>query len=224
MKNIKNITWGVVFVLAGVLVVLNGFGVVDFKLFFDGWWTLLIIVPCLNGLLFDRDKLGNLTGLLLGVLLLLWRQNILPSKAIGLSIGGAILVCFGIRMIWGSIRKKESGLKFKFNKKSKKSKSGCAVFAGCDLDFNGKVFDGADLVAVFGGVECDLRHAIIEKDCVIDAVAIFGGIDILLPPHVNVRTDAFSIFGGLDDLTTSDPNGVTIYVNGVCIFGGIEIQ
>ena len=224
MKNIKNITWGVVFVLAGVLVVLNGFGVVNFKLFFDGWWTLLIIVPCLNGLLFDRDKLGNLTGLLLGVLLLLWRQNILPSKAIGLSIGGAILVCFGIRIIWGSIRKKESGLKFKFNKKSEKSKSGCAVFAGCDLDFNGKVFDGADLVAVFGGVECDLRHAIIEKDCVIDAVAVFGGIDILLPPHVNVRTDAFSIFGGLDDLTTSDPNGVTIYVNGACIFGGIEIQ
>ena len=123
MKNIKNITWGVVFVLAGVLVVLNGFGVVDFKLFFDGWWTLLIIVPCLNGLLFDRDKLGNLTGLLLGVLLLLWRQNILPSKAIGLSIGGAILVCFGIRMIWGSIRKKKSGLKFKFNKKSKKAKA-----------------------------------------------------------------------------------------------------
>lgn len=224
MRNIKNITWGVVFVLAGVLIVLNGFGVVDFKLFFDGWWTLLIIVPCLNGLLFDRDKLGNLTGLLLGVLLLLWRQNILPSKAIGISISGAILVYCGIRMIWGGFRKKKFGAEFKINKKTKKDKSGCAVFAGCDLDFNGKVFDGADLVAVFGGVECDLRHAIIEKDCVIDAVAVFGGIDILLPPHVNVRTDAFSIFGGLDDLTTSDPNGVTIYINGVCIFGGIEIQ
>ena len=93
------------------------------------------------------------------------------------------------------------------------------------MDFNGKVFDGAELVAVFGGVECDLRNAIIEKDCVIDAVAVFGGIDILVPPHVTVRTDAFSIFGGLDDVTSStNPDGVTLYVNGVCVFGGIEIK
>ena len=216
--------WGIIFVLAGVLVGLNGLGIIDFKLFFDGWWTLLIIIPCLNGVLFDRDKTGNLIGLLLGIILLLWRQNILPSRVIGVSIGAAILIGCGIRMIWGGLRKKKDNTKIKIDRKSKQIKSGCAVFSGCDMDFSGRVFEGADLVAVFGGVECDLRQAIIEKDCVIDAVAIFGGIDILVPTHVNVRTDAVSFFGGLDDLSTSNPDGVTIHITGVSIFGGIDIK
>mgnify|MGYP003305975308 CR=1 FL=1 len=34
------------------------------------------------------------------------------------------------------------------------------------MDFENVIFDGADLTAVFGGIECDLRKAIIESDIV----------------------------------------------------------
>ena len=225
MKSMKNAIWGVVLVLAGVLLVLNGFGVVDFELFFDGWWTLLIIIPCLNGLLFDRDKLGNLIGLMVGALLLLWRLELIPSRMIWVILVASVLVGIGIKLIFGDLLHRSSRPKIKFKKGKNKSEGGCAVFAGCDMDYNGKVFEGADLVAVFGGVECDLRQAIIEKDCEIDAVAVFGGIDILVPPHVNVRTNAFSIFGGTDDLTSSEASDrVTIHINSVCVFGGIDVK
>ena len=38
-----------------------------------------------------------------------------------------------------------------------------------------KKFNGANLTAVFGGVKCDLRNAIIEEDALINACSVFGG-------------------------------------------------
>lgn len=79
---------------------------------------------------------------------------------------------------------------------------------------------------MFGGIKCDLRGAIIEKDCVINASAVFGGVDIFLPAYVNVKVRSNSIFGGVSDKKhrNSPQNTVTVYVNGSGMFGGVEIQ
>ena len=61
------------------------------------------------------------------------------------------------------------------------------------------MFYGTELNAIFGGVDCDLRGAFIEQDCVIKANAIFGGIDIYVPEGVNVKVHSTSIFGGVDN-------------------------
>ena len=93
------------------------------------------------------------------------------------------------------------------------------------MNFDGQVFDGCELTAIFGGVECDLRRAIIEKDCHIRATAIFGGIDIRVPRGVNVKVSSTNIFGGTDDECDRDPSSdVTIYVEAVSIFGGVDIK
>lgn len=46
MNNIKNILWGIILVIIGVIIGLNTMGITDIDIFFDGWWTLVIIVPC----------------------------------------------------------------------------------------------------------------------------------------------------------------------------------
>ena len=46
MKKVSNILWGIIFVAAGVILALNAIGITHIDLFFDGWWTLFIIVPC----------------------------------------------------------------------------------------------------------------------------------------------------------------------------------
>lgn len=51
-------------------------------------------------------------------------------------------------------------------------------FSGQNVKFDGEKFNGTELTAVFGGVKCDLTKAIIEKDVVINATCIFGGVDI----------------------------------------------
>ena len=102
---------------------------------------------------------------------------------------------------------------------------GCATFSGCNMIFDGEVFEGAELTAVFGGVKCDLRNAIIEKDCAITVSSTFGGIDILVPQGVNVKTNTNSIFGGVSNKAkNSKDNTVTIYISGTCMFGGVDIK
>ena len=72
-------------------------------------------------------------------------------------------------------------------------------------------------------MECDLRNAIIEKDEVIKATAIFGGIDILVPDNVNVKVDSNSIFGSVDNKTKAHTDAPTLYISAICLFGGIDI-
>lgn len=105
-------------------------------------------------------------------------------------------------------------------------KTGCATFSGQDLNFDGEAFDGAELTAVFGSVKCDLRHAVIEKDCAITATSIFGGIDILVPDHVNVKITSNSAFGGVSEKNhrPTVQDAVTVYINATCMFGGVEIK
>ena len=106
----------------------------------------------------------------------------------------------------------------------KNPKSGCAAFSGCDLNYNGEVFEGAELTAVFGGVKCDLRNAIIEKDCAIQMSAIFGGIYIFVPAGINVKVSSNCIFGGVSNKTTAHKDAPTVYISGTCMFGGVEIK
>lgn len=114
----------------------------------------------------------------------------------------------------------------KLNDKRNGANTYCATFSGQKVKFDEELFTGADLTAVFGGVECDLRNAIIESDVVINASSIFGGIDILAPSNVKVKTKSTSIFGGVENKsnTNGEENTHTIYVNGTAIFGGVEIK
>ena len=75
-KTLKGILWGLVIILVGVAIALKIIGI-PFSLFFDGWWTLFIIVPCAFGLITEKSKTGNLIGILIGVGLLLAARDII---------------------------------------------------------------------------------------------------------------------------------------------------
>ena len=60
MKKAGSVLWGIVLIAAGVIWALNEFNVTSINVFFDGWWTLFIIVPCAIGLFTEREKTGNI--------------------------------------------------------------------------------------------------------------------------------------------------------------------
>ena len=62
MNNSKNIMWGIVLVVIGIVIGTNNLGITNIDVFFDGWWTLFIIVPCFIGLFSNEDKMGNIIG------------------------------------------------------------------------------------------------------------------------------------------------------------------
>ena len=127
-------------------------------------------------------------------------------------------------LLTGIFGNKENEIIAKIKSDGGETKVGCAIFSGCDLNYGGEVFEGAELTAVFGGVECDLRNAIIEKDCAIQVSAIFGGIDIFVPAGINVKVSSNSIFGGISNKTDLHKDAPTIYISGTCMFGGVEIK
>ena len=225
MKKVSSVLWGIVLIAAGVLLALNLFNITDINLFFDGWWTLFIIVPCAIGLFTEREKTGNLIGIAIGVLLLLCCQDILSFAMVWKLIVPAIIVIIGLKLILsGLFGNKANEIMKQMKEDGKEPPVGCATFSGCDVNYDDQVFEGAQLTAAFGGITCDLRKAIIEKDCAITASAIFGGIDILVPENVNVRVNSNSIFGGVSNKTTTHKDAPTIYISGTCMFGGVEIK
>lgn len=45
----KNIILGLILIILGVIIGLNTFGITSIDIFFDGWWTLFIIIPAILG-------------------------------------------------------------------------------------------------------------------------------------------------------------------------------
>lgn len=232
MKSIRSILWGIVFIALGVIIAgktLNLFSIDT--IFFDGWWTLFIIVPSFIDLFKRGSKTGNLIWLTIGVLLLLSCQDILNFGQVAKLILPAILIIVGLSFIFKDVWKSKVSKRIKELNEKKKDGNGynhqyAATFSGLKLNFENEIVDSMDLDAVFGGIEMDLRNSIINDDVVINATAIFGGIDIKVPNNVNVKVKSTSIFGGVsnDKANIDDPMAKVIYVNGSGVFGGVSIK
>jgi predicted membrane protein len=222
MKNLKRIIFGIMLVAAGTIFALNTLKITDIDIFFKGWWTLFIIIPCFVNLVSGHDISGNIAGVALGVLLLLCTRDILDWSMMWKLFIPAVIIIAGLKMLFSGIFGKK-----KKNRKIKKRNG--AIFGGCNMKCDGEVFEGAELSTLFGGVNCDVSNAIIEKDCTINAYTCFGGISIRVPASVHVETSSACTFGAVIDNTQKNnenvPDGApTIYINASVNFGGIKIS
>lgn len=229
MRNkIGNILWGIAFIVVGLGFAGNVLFHWNFSIFFSGWWTLFIIVPCVISIIQNGFGWFNTIGTIFGVLLLLSR--LLPGIFGGISLGGLIfpliLVGVGLSILFGhrfSNRKVYARLEGEANGEFPDYS---AVFGGRSVMCAHEKFVGASLSAVFGGVDLNLRDAIIDGDVMIKANAVFGGIDIFLPPNVNVKVNCTPLFGGVSNKTVPNAGSdtPTVYITGNCMFGGIELK
>lgn len=224
MRKAKRVIWGLILIVLGVTFALSALDIVKVDIFFDGWWTLFIILPCTVSFFTEGNKFGNFIGIALGVFWLLDCQDIIPDGVFWKLFVPVIVVLIGLRMVFSALFGKKRKMIVEVKKNGKDVKHGCAVFSGCDMNYNGQNFDGADLVAVFGGVDCDISGAIIENDCSINLFVVFGGIDIIVPENINVKFNSTCIFGGTSNKKDSVEGAPTVYINGVCLFGGVEVK
>lgn len=228
MNKISSLMWGLVLVALGVIFGLNALEITNIDVFFDGWWTLFIIVPCAIGLISDKDKTGNLIGLIIGVVLLLAVRDIISFEIVSKLAVPVILVIVGLSIIFkNTIATKVTNKIKELNNNNNDLFSYNATFSGENVKFPNKEFTGANINAVFGQVDVDLRDSVIEKEAVINSSAIFGGVDILVPQNINVVVKSTSIFGGTDNKVKNNKNSEelpTLYINAFNLFGGVEIK
>ncbi len=225
MKNFGNILWGIVFITVGLIFGLNAMGITNINIFFNGWWTLFIIIPCLISYIKQPTKWGNLVGILIGILLLLASQKIITFEVIWKMIIPMIFILIGLGMIFGNAINKKVNEKIKELNKTCEEEY-CATFAGQEIKLDEEELKNISVNAIFGGIDIDASNAIVSEDKIINVSAIFGGVDIKVPRNVNVKVKSTPIFGGVDSKikNTNDANIPTIYVNAFCLFGGADIK
>ncbi|WP_340556582.1 DUF1707 SHOCT-like domain-containing protein [Streptomyces sp. GSL17-111] len=82
-------------------------------------------------------------------------------------------------------------------------------------------------VAVWGGGEIDLREARFEdREIVIRATAVMGGVHIVVPPDAEVTVGGVGIMGGFDHSATGGgaPGAVRVKVTGLAFWGGVSVE
>ena len=100
MKKFQNVLWGTVIIAIGIVIGLNSLGITNINIFFNGWWTLFIIVPSFIGLFKKDNRIWSLIWLIVGIILLLCAQNILSFAIIRKLILPCLLIAIGISIIF----------------------------------------------------------------------------------------------------------------------------
>ena len=222
----ENVLWGLGFIIVGILVLVNALGILEINVFFKGWWTLFIIVPCFVNIFKDNDKTASIIGTVFGILLLLAVRDVINFDLLWKILLPLVLIIIGLSLIFKD--KVSDKVKDEIKKLNKNSKDEyTATFSGQDLNFDDEEFKGCELNAIFGGIKCNIKNAKLKDDVVINASSIFGGITLYVPKDVNVKVVSNSIFGGVSgnyNKNKNDKKGKTIYVNATCLFGGVEIK
>jgi hypothetical protein len=102
-----------------------------------------------------------------------------------------------------------------------------AIFGGVTRSGKWRVRKHTQALALFGGVDLDLRNAIFEAPVVeISGLWCFGGLDIKVPEGIEVRDQTAGIFGGTDvrDVGDPAPGAPTLVIKGVSLFGGVSVR
>ena len=205
MKKIENAVIGFILIIIGVIIGLNAFHITNIDLFFDGWWTLFIIVPCFFGLFKDQDKTGNIIGLIVGIYLLLYCQGLINFQFVWKLVVPVIFVLIGLKMIF----------KDTFNKKKPHQNI-----------YDNQLYTGGNYDVIFNGLILDLSNAYLNEETNITISTLFGGVDLYLPDDVNIQIQSSNFLGGVDlhKRENKIENTKVIYLNARCIFGGINIK
>lgn len=215
----------VVVALGGVLLLKNLDIInISWDIFWGTVWAAGFVLSGLVNIFNYRNKTAWIWGLLLvaiGILIGLNSYGIVDIS-IWKIFWPVVLIAAGLAMMFNTSPK---GVKR--SKKLNKDNAGnekIACFWGEEDAVKGD-YTGGSLVAIFGGVDLDLRQAKIKDGSVIEVFTFFGGGSITLPDDVIIENEVCGFLGGTDDKTLlKDSAKKTLYLKGECILGGLEIK
>ncbi len=194
MKPIR--TWiGSVLVAFGLLWLLDAAGLLDAGTLIGRWWPIAVIALGILAVAGGRRLApGPVALILIGTALLISQLTIVdlsrivwPSVAI--VIGGWLLVDFARQR--GDHPPNASDRQDVF-----------ALLGGCEVSNRSAHFRHANVSAVFGGATLDLREAALQPGARVDALALFGGVEVIVPVGWRVELSGLPIFGGYSDKTS----------------------
>ena len=103
MRSYVKYVLGFVLIFIGIILGLNAFGITSINIFFEGWWTLFIIIPSLIGLIEDKDKTPSLIFLILGIWLFLASRDLIEFGLLIKLLLPALLIAIGLLIVFKDV-------------------------------------------------------------------------------------------------------------------------
>lgn len=224
---------GFALIVAGILLLLDTFGVLPGLGWILSWWPLLLIALGIRIILWKPDKLtSGLFIIALGCLLL--ADNIIEGFEFWVAAVPVLLIVLGISIILRprNTRHVYSAASYAFGGQDRTLSdeliNATAIFGGAHYVITSQQFRGGSVQSIFGGIELDFRPAqMAAMEASLDVETIFGGVEIRVPPHWAVVVEGTPIFGGIENKvrppadTTSAP---LLRIHATAVFGGIEVS
>ncbi|HEX7959434.1 MAG TPA: DUF5668 domain-containing protein [Terriglobales bacterium] len=218
-------------IAVGVLLLLNQIGAFPARYELSFWPIILVGIGAVRlASSKTADRHWGAFMVLLGVLFQLNDWHIIRFRF--QDLWPVLIMGVGALLLWNALQGKKTSLFSKgANDASFEGEFDLNyVFGGGEPRLQTKEFRGGRLTAIFGGFKLDLSRAEMQSgEATIEANAIFGGGEILVPETWHVILHGSGIFGGYDNKTryfqpdASQPSR-TLTVKGSAVFGGIVIK
>lgn len=216
--------FGLMIVALGVIFTLDNLEIIDARDYIRFWPAGLVAIGMLKLWQASRDGHGWFGGLVFVGIGVWWLiEGIVYIRVDARDILPLFLVFIGGYMVWRGF----GGQRRDRGTDGHSSFSGLAIMGGVSRRSNSQNFRGADLTAVMGGCEIDLRQASIEPgtEAVIDVFALWGGIEIKVPDDWTVITRVTPLMGGVEDKTrVPQVTDKRLVVNGFVVMGGVVVK
>ncbi|MFF1353598.1 DUF1707 domain-containing protein [Streptomyces sp. NPDC058297] len=102
-----------------------------------------------------------------------------------------------------------------------------ALFGGFGRKGRWTVGEKFTAFAMFGGGDIDLREVrFASRDVVINCFTIMGGIQVKVPPELDVTVKGFGFMGGVDDRASGGgtPGSPRVIIRGFALMGGVGVD
>ncbi len=213
-KIFQSIFWGLFIIAIGAVLALKAMGV-DINLFFPGWWTMFIIVPCIYWIIKNGPDVVNLAGLIIGVLFLLENTELFGKYISWKLIFPIIIVVIGVNIIISAFRK---------NGKKGEKLPEHVNFEERTVNFSGKEFTGGTFKCTCGSLTIDLTGAEIKQEKPLAVECSFGEVTVVLPAGVMLDVKSDVNCGKVDTLYASEEGGTSLDMQVACSFGSVTVK
>jgi predicted membrane protein len=205
---------GLVLLVGGVVGILGATGMIEAGSTLAKWWPVAVIGLGLVAMIDQRHvSLGPVVVTAVGVALLAGARGWTTQSV----VAPAILIIVGLLVMSGLTRAGKTGERHQ----------SLAVFSGSKIKESSEHLTHTGVSAIFGGATLDLRDAHIDHEASVDALAMFGGVDILVPEGWRVSLGGLPLFGGYDDKTHGNGSRTAdsplLKVNATAMFGGVTV-
>lgn len=215
--------FGLVIAGLGLLFTLDNLELVEADKLTRYWPVLLILFGALR-LAQARTGGGVLTGLLVlvaGIWLLL--EVVVEFRVDATVIWPVLLMIAGGYLVWQGLSTRAASPPTREGNVT--TISGMAILGSFTRRSSSQAFRGADLTAIMGACEIDLRDAAIHGEATIDVFTIWGGIDIRVPEDWTVESRVVPVMGGIEDKTRPPKHSEhRLIVRGLVVMGGVDIK